>query len=151
MEGCFQKAGREYAASVLDHAFSEKTDRFRLEIAPAYGHPNLLSLIRTFVLEKEDEIRLRVTDAFRFEREPISIVERFMFLDEPRLIEPGLIRIARHGYAFDLSYSPAACRAVIKKETFMNSGGKPQDAWLAELAALHPAAEMTLETVFRLR
>ena len=83
IDGCFQKAGREYAGTLT----YEGGSRAEIEAAGAWGLPQLKSLKRVF---EWDEDSVTLTDTF--EGSVSSVTERFVTLVKPRF-ENGLLRI----------------------------------------------------------
>ena len=65
--GGVQRTGRDYAARVLDTEFSDGRDLVRYDLAKAYVVPQLKSLVRTVVFER-DAMRVTVEDRVVFDR-----------------------------------------------------------------------------------
>ena len=65
--GGVQRTGRDYAARVLDTEFSDGRDLVRYDLAKAYDVPQLKSLVRTVVFER-DAMRVTVEDRVVFDR-----------------------------------------------------------------------------------
>ena len=104
--GAEQKEGRTYAARDISIGNGE----FSLDIAPAYGLPELSSLMRRFSFT---ETAVTVTDSFSYGGDG-EIVERVVTLREPKEIADGKIAILDSV----LTYDAGAVESVkIEKQT----------------------------------
>jgi len=145
VEGFEQQEGRDFAAKVLNVSTGEERDAFSVELGAAYPDPNLESLQRTFVFEKKGQVRLELTDRYRFKQAPESIVERFVSFQQPEVREQGTIRLQQGHSALDLIYDAERLRCSVERVDFMNHSGVREDLYLIDLTVANPASEETVQ------
>lgn len=112
IEGGYQQAGAKYCAKVLSAQLAPNEDLFRLDLTGAYQNDNLHSLIRSFVFENADRQALILTDAYKFDRKPSSVTERFITLQKPEAIANDTVRLNGTNGRVDILFDPkiAGCR-----------------------------------------
>ena len=88
INGQTQRAGREYAASVVRYEPQPRGVTFVLDLTRAYAAADLESFVRAFDWSVEAESRsatLRLTDTFKFAALPAALEECFISLRQPIL------------------------------------------------------------------
>ena len=85
VDGGYQKFGVEYSARDVKY----ENGVFSADIAPAYGNPELRSLVRSFRWT-DDTVILKDTYVYEGEGE---LVERFVSLNEPTSDKAGTVNI----------------------------------------------------------
>ena len=85
LNGCYQQAGREYAAKILSTDFSDEKEKVVMDIAGAYPKKaNVRSVVRTFEYDRKGR-KFIVTDNVTFKLKGIYSVPVLT----PGFIEPG--------------------------------------------------------------
>ena len=129
IDGCYQKEGKAYCGEVLKSSNTE----FIVEFSKAYGQKNLKTLERGFLC---DHAGITVTDKYRFETAPASVVERFVTLQRPS-VQEGKVIIADSTLAFD----PRQCCCKVSEEEYSQHDGAAATAYLIDLTIKQPSAE----------
>ncbi|MGG1551579.1 hypothetical protein [Paenibacillus ferrarius] len=143
-----QQAGRDYAGQVLDVAFSDIEDRYKLDISKAYTVHGLESLEREFAIDKV-EGKLTLTDTFTFSTPGAAITERFVTLVQPVIATEGEIRLESEGKSRVLRYDAAKLKASISTGEHDNHHNGVEHVYLIDLTAAETGTQssftMTLE------
>jgi hypothetical protein len=140
IDGGYQKAGMEHRAEILDVHTSAEKDMFVLDIAKAYGHDHLQSLIRSLTFEKRGRGKLIVSDKYTFNQQPSSIVERFVSFIPPVQLGEGRVSIQGENSA-ELVFDAAKLDCSIQKVDFINHQAVKVDLYLIDLAVKSPTFE----------
>ncbi|MDF2962211.1 MAG: hypothetical protein K0S39_3946 [Paenibacillus sp.] len=140
VDGGYQKPGTEYRAEILDVQSSEEKDLFVLDIAKAYGHEHLKSLIRSLTFEKGSPGKLIVHDQYTFDKPPASIVERFVSFIKPEQLTEGRVRIQGENSA-ELVFDSGKLDCSIQKADFINHQAVRVDLYLIDLVVKSPKLE----------
>ncbi|MGF7146265.1 hypothetical protein HNQ56_004732 [Anaerotaenia torta] len=151
IDGTYQGAGTEYAARILEQASSEDGDVFTLDIAKAYPDNNLISLTRNFAFRKGIQPVMVLKDTYVFGNEPAAVIERFVTLQEPKLLQPGKVQISAAGGSIILTYDPNKLDFSIEKDVFLNHGLIAQDVYFVDLKAEQLKKKFTAEISFELK
>ena len=115
VNGHLQGTGRQYRASVIEATAGEKCDRFTLDLTRAYDCPELVSLVRSFDIDRSGKIV--ITDKVKFLK-PSSFEDPILTLGEYEGVEAaesgdgvsGRIRESKATLAFSIKASGACDR-----------------------------------------
>ena len=118
---------------------NEAPDRFTFTMEQAYNDPTLKSLIRDFDCRED---KLVLTDTFKFDKCPVSVVERFVSL-LPIEVSEGKILCGESV----LLYSTDDFTAETNFEN-VPRGGYEAPVYYVDLKAKKPSEEMTFTFVF---
>lgn len=97
IDGSLQEEGERRRATVIEATIGASVDRFTFELSGAYpASVELTRLERSFLWSKEDEPRLTLHDYFLFKPgvDQAEVIERFITLLEPRLLQEGTVMIS---------------------------------------------------------
>jgi hypothetical protein len=147
--GEYQKTGPIYAAAQVGVEITAREDHLQLELARAYGIPNLQSLMRSFVFKKVGVPQLILTDRFLFAQDPPPVTERFISLYRPQEIVPGRIRVNGINYGVDLVFAPESFQYKLRQEQMKTFEATPQAVYLIDLESAPEQTEFNVEIVFQ--
>ncbi|HEY3377769.1 MAG TPA: heparinase II/III family protein [Armatimonadota bacterium] len=147
VDGMGQRDGGAFHGTLLSHASTPAEDTVSLEIGTAYEVPNLRSLVRTVVLDKTAGVTLRIHDRYRFAAMPTAVSERFIALQAPAVVAPGVLRITGEHAALDVRYDAATLTATVTQEGYSNHSARQESVWFIDLApiTLTPELEIAVE------
>ncbi|TVY12020.1 hypothetical protein [Paenibacillus cremeus] len=140
IDGSYQQQGRAYEGKILDVQTGPDKDVLVMDIAQAYAHDRLQSLIRRLTFEKKGKGRLVVQDRYTFREPPASIVERFVTFLKPTEIAEGRVRIQGRRTA-ELVYDADQLACTIQRADFVNHQSGKVDLYLIDLAVKSPGVE----------
>lgn len=128
INGHRQMFGEQYAArDVVCNG-----NQFRLDILGAYGMDG--SLIRTFETGVK---KIRITDAYKLEDQPLSVVERFVSFDQPLMQDGALI-----WKEFTLSYDADQLTHSLSAEEYTNNFYGKMPVYFIDLIVKQPKNKM---------
>lgn len=118
VNGAFQEAGEDKRATVTEASAGESEDVFEIELKGMYpSSAGLNSLQRRFHWSRLDAPALTISDRFSLsdtgEGSP-AIVERFVTLTEPRLVEEGALLLEQK-LKLRIGYDPERWKPVVTK------------------------------------
>lgn len=150
INGEYQKAGQKYGAKILNVINTEEKDVFELDIAGAYGHEYLSSLIRSFAFEHTPAVRLLINDSYTFTRKPDAIVERFVSRYKPETQTDGEVLIRGNHSGVRLHYDFEKLKCSISKVKYMSPGAVEEAVYLIDLSCQAAALdkEVCIQTAF---
>ena len=125
--GAHQKAGRQYAARVIETRTDATKDMMVMEIAPAYGDPNLGSLVRRFDFIKAGDPELILNDSYQF-LHPAPVTERLISFYQPLLMADGRIRLEGPHSCLEILTDAEIC-PEIHCEPFVSHEGIPYSVY----------------------
>lgn len=128
--GARQKAGRQYAARIIETRIDATEDRMAMEIAPAYGDPNLVSLVRRFNFIKTGNPELTLNDSYQF-LHPVSVTERLISFYQPVLLDDGRIRLEGPHSRIEILHDAGGI-TEIHCEPFVSHEGIPYSVYMID-------------------
>lgn len=148
VDGRYQEEGGEHAARIVESRISSARDELVMEMAPAYGDPNLKSLIRSFTFHKGDDSHLILEDTFVFAQPPTSLIERFISFQEPMVLPDGRVCLAGRCGRVEIEYPRGEMRLETGKETFPIQEGGQRTVYLIDLIHDRPARRLSVLVKF---
>lgn len=148
IDGCFQQAGREHAAKILDCLTTAARDVFVLDLAGAYGGDNLKRLARRWEFNKAPAPSLVLEDSFVFARAPASVTERFISWFAPAVLAEGEISLRGENGGLVMRYDPAVLRPVLQRESFTTHEGEDKTIHVIDLMMIRRSAEFGVKIEF---
>jgi hypothetical protein len=143
INGGYQLQGFDRTAEVVAAAIEEERDRFVLELSRAYGSLDLERLERSFTWRKIGEPQLLLEDCFSFSTTPNSVVERFISLNEPKLIRDGLVllepadAIPLNNVRLQISYAADEMQLTVRPMEHMAHLGQLVHVYALDFELLH--------------
>ncbi len=151
IEGQYQKAGRDYAARIIDFKTSDQEDILTMDIAGAYGNQNLKLLQRKFEFRKDASPDLVLTDKYEFEEIPTTVIERFCTFYPPQIVSEGRVRIQGVKSKIDLLWKGPLVHQEIVVDSFITHEGLKQKVYFIDFifqpSAMQIIAEIMLKEV----
>jgi hypothetical protein len=138
--GFDQPAGREFAASVVDHEHSAERDSLGLELTAAYPkEAGLTSLRRTAVLDRTVHT-ISLTDTFAFAEQPKRFESVLISL---ATIEPGNDHVVIRGekHALRVGFDPVAVRFILDTVSNVDLAGGPTDLYRLVFSPVEPVQQ----------
>jgi hypothetical protein len=148
VDGQYQKAGRDYAARIIDFKTSAQEDILSMDIGGAYGDQNLKSLQRKFVFGKDTSPDLVLTDQYEFEKIPTTVIERFCTFYPPQIISEGKVRLQEVKSKVDLLLKGTLAHPEIVEDSFINHEGLKQKVYFIDFIFQPTTTKITAEIVF---
>lgn len=133
IEGNEQMTGPLYKAKVLKVEQEDFLQLFSLDLTEAYPSGNLVKLIRSFTLQDEAHVQLKLKDEYEFLELPSALVERFVTLYLPEIVHEGLIRIKGSSQQLDLIYDAGMFNVQIEHCDFINHQLEQMEVYLIDL------------------
>ena len=110
INGQLQKQGVEHGARDAEFTPGDETERFNMDIAPAYPkEAGIERYIRSFAFTRAGEPIVEITDAFYFEKPDNEITFNFITPQNP-LLHEGKI-----GLGSVFMHYPAGCQVVVER------------------------------------
>lgn len=148
--GCYQSAGREYAADVLHASAAADKDELVVELSKAYGAEGLKSLVRSLVWHKERLPRLELCDEYCYEGVPESWIERFVTWRRPELLKAGTVLLpGSAGDRVEVHYDDKLVRPEITALEYRDHFGRETLWHTLDFHVLHPGPEGKLVFTFQ--
>lgn len=141
IDGKYQKAGHEHGARIINVVNTEEKDVFELDIAAAYEHERLKSLIRSFTFERTPVVRLLLTDSYTFTQKPDAIIERFITKYKPDIETEGIVVIKGNHAGVKMHYDSERLKCSISKVNFMSHRSVEEPVYLIDLSCQAAALE----------
>ncbi len=151
IDGKYQGTGIEYAARILEQSSSECREVFTLDLAKAYPDKNLISLTRNFEFQKGIQPSMILKDTYTFENTPASVIERFVTLYEPKLLQPGKAEIRAACGSIILTYDPNKLGFSVEKNVFIGHRLITQDVYFLNFKVEKLTKEFAAEIIFELK
>jgi hypothetical protein len=148
IEGQYQRPGPEYAARMRDFQTTAEEDKLVMDIAKAYGDPNLKSLQRKFVFKKNNSIHLILKDEYEFERIPAVLTERFVTFYQPQILSEGKVRIQGTKSSIDIIFKSQFDHLEVSRDTFMTHESIKKDVYFLDFSLVPLTNKITAEVVF---
>ncbi|WP_130860643.1 heparinase II/III domain-containing protein [Gracilibacillus phocaeensis] len=148
INGQTQFAGKEYQATVQQADHCRNQTIFQLHMHKAYNDPTLLRLNRTFIFDRDRHPALTLTDRFRFTDEPSSLIEHFILLDMPYVIEDSQIVLKGAKQSLKIVYDSNMI-PQIRRKTFTNHQGKEEAFLQLQLSLEDLKTEIAATIVFQ--
>ncbi len=127
INGELQVTGKEM--SVVD---IEKEDEYAFTMQNAYAIPSLTSLRRHVTCRPEG---VTLTDTYRFSEKPSSIVERFVTMVEPQVLEDGSVKVGETL----LHYDKNELDLSISSDGIQRAPGRVDTLYFVDFAVKNPA------------
>lgn len=121
INGEYQVIGEEKSVVV-----TEQEDRYAFTMQNAYNIPSLNSLKRDFIMGERE---ITLTDTYEFSEVPQSVVERFVTLTKPELIENGVVKCGDTV----MRYDPNAAELSFGSEPIIRSSTFNEPVWFVDL------------------
>lgn len=148
VEGCYQQAGKEFYATVLEQISSDERDIFAIDMTKAYAVSNLVSLKRRWEFQKTPDVKLILRDEYQFSGKPNSIIERFISYIEPKYIAPGRIQYQGTAGTVTATYDPAIMDFSVHEETYSNHSAEKVKVYCLDLCVKAESDLVSAEVVF---
>lgn len=148
VEGAYQKPGREYRARMMEVQTAVDQDVVLMDIAKAYGEPNLESLLRKFVFEKTGDARLILNDEYTFEQVPASLTERLVTFFQPQESGESVIRVAGVNSSMDILFNPQVFTPVIRQASYITQESETKGVYLIDLVMTPITPKISAELIF---
>lgn len=132
INGSYQLPGRDHTSK--DVTINESG--LKCDIAGAYGDATLKRLVRDINFCADCGI-VTISDSYEFSKTPVSVVERFVSFDEPKL-ETGKILFGKDEIS-TLEYDAEMLSATISTETYNDHSGIPTKVYLVDLTVKFPS------------
>ena len=144
--GQAQRAGREYAARLLDHHVDQEGDRLSLELKSAYpAEAGLESLQRTISLQREGAGRVEVVDSVRFAAEP-GVLESVLITFADRIdVAPSIVTLHGESGALRVEFDGSAVRPRVELMKQVDLAEGPTDIRRVVFGLAKPAREDTIQ------
>jgi hypothetical protein len=147
VESLYQEKGADRKAKILSVDNGDERDVFVLDISRTYDSDNLTSLVRSYSFEKSGPTDLVISDRYTFKQSPSSIVERFVTLIPPKLLQPG--RISLEGQSsVHLVYDADRLECKIEPVDFVNHQAVNEIVYLINLNVKIPSVEGNVQVRF---
>ena len=148
---CLEPSARSHSVPIINgkleekkpeksKIYIEKENEYAFSMENAYFLPELTSLKRHFVCEKDG---VTLTDTYEFSEEPTSVTERFISLIEPKM-ERGRVTVANS----ILTYDPEIFDSELSSEISNRKGGKKEPVYMIDLKVKNPTKNMTVSVKF---
>ncbi|CAG0937392.1 hypothetical protein TFLX_06321 [Thermoflexales bacterium] len=151
INGQTQRAGREYAASVVRYEPQPRGVAFVLDLTRAYAAADLESFVRAFDWSVEAEARfatLQLTDTFRFTAPPATLEECFISLRLPS-VEADAVTWNGDGGLITLRFDGDQFEPLVESVVTQTHLGEPATMYRLRLrtvvATLHRADRFAFE------
>jgi hypothetical protein len=138
INGTYQLPGRDHAAK--DIKLNESG--LKCDIAGAYGDPTLKSLVRDISFCADCGI-VKIGDSYEFTETPVSVIERFVSFDEPKL-EAGRILFGKDEIS-TLTYDDNLLTASLSTEVYKNHSAVPTMVYIVDLEVKSPITKFDLK------
>lgn len=150
--GYFVTSSRGHSVPIINGKLQARTknkatlinaeeNRFTFTMEQAYDDPSLISLVRDFDCQEEE---LVMTDTYKFEKEPDSVVERFVSL-LPIEAQEGRLICGDSVLEFDAAlFDIALCSEIVPR-----ANAKKETVYYADLTVRAPEKEMALTFIFK--
>ena len=137
--GAEQKAGKQYAARDVQM----DNGGMRMDIAPAYGHPDLKELIREIRFDTVTG-KVVLTDSYQLER-PVAVTERFVTFCKPEITKDG-VRLASGNEQVLLRECSGTYQPHIVENAEEDHGGKSRCIYFVDFEL--PADKTAFKVMF---
>ncbi len=134
IDGSYQVIGKEKCKVT-----AESENEYAFDMENAYLLENLKRLNRSFVCSEEG---FTLTDTYVFENTPESVVERFVSLDKPTLVD-GKVKVGQSLLSFDSEIFELSFGCENGRR-----GGKDIPVYFTDLTVKKPSKKMTLSFMF---
>jgi hypothetical protein len=134
IDGNYQVTGRDKCTVT-----AESENHYAFDMEKAYAIPNLKRLNRAFTCSEES---FTLTDTYVFENAPESVVERFVSLIEPTLVD-GKVKVGESILSFDHEVFELSISSEMG-----NRGNKDFPVYFTDLKVKNPQKEMTVSVTF---
>ncbi|MEJ6951619.1 heparinase II/III family protein [Natronospora cellulosivora (SeqCode)] len=147
VEGYLQEYGKDFSADICDYKNNEEEIHFSINIKGAYANRNLLSLIRSFSINKNDN-SLFLVDKYKFDAKPASITERFISFYEPEIEEDGILLLKNHEDVIKIKYKKEQMSFSCSKDYHINHDGHKELVYFLDFLLRNPTQEELVEFKF---
>ena len=146
--GVSQRAGREYAARLLDHQADSQSDRLSLELKDAYpGEANLSSLQRTLSLQRDGVGRVELIDHVRFSNGP-GMLDSVLITFAQRIgVEPSNVTIHGNSGAVRVGFDGSDVKPRVEVMEQVDLAEGPTDIRRVIFSLATPTKEGTIRLV----
>lgn len=138
INGSYQLPGRDHTSKGV----TINESGLKCDIAGAYGDATLKRLVRDINFCADCGI-VTISDSYEFSKTPVSVVERFVSFDEPKL-ETGKILFGKDEIS-TLTYDVNLLSASQSTEVYKNHSGIPITVHIVDLELKYPSTTFDLK------